>query len=81
MSRLNRVSPASLKGDDGWRLRDAYSDLIKDIEKYLYYFKRDMTLYIYVCNIVACSERIIIDLFSDVKQTLFVIGKMQWNQS
>lgn len=33
MSRLNRVSPASLKGDDGWRLRDAYSDLIKDIEK------------------------------------------------
>ncbi|XP_020627063.1 dynein beta chain, flagellar outer arm-like isoform X2 [Orbicella faveolata] len=33
MSRLHRVSPASLKGDDGWRLRDTYSDLIKDIER------------------------------------------------
>jgi len=34
MSRLHRVSPASLKGDDGWRLRDTYSDLIKDIERF-----------------------------------------------
>ena len=33
MTRLHRVSPASLKGDEGWRLRDTYADLIKDIEK------------------------------------------------
>ncbi|EDO43528.1 predicted protein [Nematostella vectensis] len=33
LTRLGRVSPASLKGDDGWRLRDTCTDLLKDIEK------------------------------------------------
>ena len=33
IEQLKRVSPASLKGDEGWKVRDKYSDMIKDIEK------------------------------------------------
>ena len=35
MEKLKLVSPASLKGDDGWKLRDLYSELIIDIDKYV----------------------------------------------
>lgn len=35
MDKLKLVSPASLKGDDGWKLRDLYSELIIDINKYV----------------------------------------------
>ena len=37
MEKLKLVSPASLKGDDGWKLRDLYSELIIDIDKYALY--------------------------------------------
>eukprot|EP00794_Sanderia_malayensis_P011161 gene11161-12333_t len=33
IEKLKLASPASLKGDDGWKLRDMYSDLVKDIDK------------------------------------------------
>ena len=49
MSRLHRVSPASLKGDDGWRLRDTYSDLIKDIERY---GQLDILLFLSLCSLL-----------------------------
>ena len=35
MEKLKLVSPASLKGDDGWKLREIYSELMIDIDKYV----------------------------------------------
>ncbi|XP_076457719.1 uncharacterized protein LOC143291635 isoform X3 [Babylonia areolata] len=34
MEKMRQVSPHSLEGDRGWQMRDFYSDLMKDLDKY-----------------------------------------------
>ena len=36
MSKFRKLSISSFKGDKGWKLRDTYSDLVKDIERYCF---------------------------------------------
>lgn len=38
MSKFRKLSVSSFKGDNGWKLRDTYNDLIKDIERYSRFF-------------------------------------------
>ena len=37
MSKFRKLSVSSFKGDKGWKLRETYNDLVKDIEKYVYF--------------------------------------------
>ncbi|XP_070202269.1 uncharacterized protein [Littorina saxatilis] len=34
MEKMRKVSPHSLDGDSGWGMRDTYSELVKDLDKY-----------------------------------------------
>ena len=36
MSKLRKLSVASFKGDKGWKVRDTYTDLVKEIERYIF---------------------------------------------
>ena len=38
MSKFRKLSVSSFKGDKGWKLRETYNDLVKDIEKYVHFF-------------------------------------------